>query len=65
MTSFQRTATSVVEVFSFAYILEEAGVAIVPGEAFEMPGFVRLTYCKSMDYLAEAMEAMKKAMAKL
>ena len=63
---FPRIAkTGMTDVELCAYILEEAGVAIVPGEAFEMPGFVRLTYCKSMDYLAEAMEAMKKAMAKL
>ena len=47
------------------YMLEEAGVALVPGEAFEMPGFVRLAYCKSKDYLADALSSMKAAMDKL
>ena len=48
-----------------SYILEEAGVAIVPGEAFEAPGFVRIAYCRSKDYLREAMERMKRAVEKL
>lgn len=48
-----------------AYILEEAGVAVVPGEAFEAPGFIRLAYCQSKDYLTAAMERMKAAMGKL
>ena len=47
------------------YMLNEAGVALVPGEAFEAPGFVRLTYCKSRDYLTAAMASMKSAMEKL
>lgn len=46
-------------------LYEEAGVAIVPGEAFEMPGFVRFACCKSQDYLRGAMENLKKAMDKL
>ncbi|MDR3353521.1 MAG: pyridoxal phosphate-dependent aminotransferase [Synergistaceae bacterium] len=48
-----------------SYIMEEAGVAIVPGEAFETPGFVRIAYCKQKDYLTSAMECMKKALKKL
>lgn len=59
------TKTGKTDVEFCSYILEEAGVAIVPGEAFETPGFVRLAYCKSKDYLREAMESMKKAMEKL
>ena len=47
------------------YILEEAGVAIVPGDAFETPGFVRIAYCKQKDYLISAMESMKKALERL
>ncbi|MDR3354233.1 MAG: pyridoxal phosphate-dependent aminotransferase [Synergistaceae bacterium] len=47
------------------YILEEAGVALVPGEAFSYPGFVRMAYCKPKDYLSAAMESMKSAVAKL
>ena len=48
-----------------SHVLEEAGVAIVPGEAFEAPGFVRIAYCKSQDYLQKAMDGMKKAVEKL
>ncbi|MDR1482651.1 MAG: pyridoxal phosphate-dependent aminotransferase [Synergistaceae bacterium] len=47
------------------YIMEEAGVAIVPGEAFETPGFVRIAYCKQKDYLIQAMERMKRALERL
>ena len=48
-----------------SYILEEAGVAIVPGEAFETPGFVRVAYCRSKEYLISAMESMRQAVEKL
>ncbi|MDR3332867.1 MAG: pyridoxal phosphate-dependent aminotransferase [Synergistaceae bacterium] len=47
------------------YILEEAGVAIVPGEAFEAPGFVRIAYCQPKEHLTEAMELMRSALSKL
>lgn len=47
------------------YILEEAGVALVPGEAFEAPGFVRIAYCKPKNYLISAMRAMGYAVSKL
>jgi aspartate aminotransferase/aminotransferase len=47
------------------YILEEAGVALVPGEAFSYPGFVRMAYCKPKEYLSAALENMKSAVAKL
>ncbi|MDR1481321.1 MAG: pyridoxal phosphate-dependent aminotransferase [Synergistaceae bacterium] len=47
------------------YILEEAGVALVPGEAFCYPGSVRMAYCKPKEYLAEAMNRMKSAVGKL
>ena len=59
------TKTGKTDVEFCSYILEEAGVAIVPGEAFETPGFVRLAYCKSKDYLTAAMESMKAALEKL
>lgn len=57
--------TGMTDVEFCSYILEEAGVAIVPGEPFEMSGFVRIAYCKSRDYLTAAMESMKLAVAKL
>lgn len=47
-----------------SYLLEEAGVALVPGEAFEMPGFIRIAYCKSKETLKAAMESMKSALEK-
>lgn len=59
------TKTGMTDVEFCSYILEHAGVAIVPGEAFETPGFVRIAYCKSKDYLRDAMESMKKAMERL
>jgi aspartate aminotransferase len=37
------------------YLLEEFGVATVPGDAFGEPGGVRLSYAASMDDLEEAM----------
>ena len=48
-----------------AHMLEHAGVALVPGGAFEAPGFVRVAYCKPKDYLREAMENMSEALARL
>ena len=57
--------TGMTDVEFCSYILEEAGVAIVPGEPFEMAGFARIAYCKSRDYLTAAMESMKQAVMKL
>ncbi len=34
-------------------LLEESRVAVTPGEAFEAPGFVRMSYATSMDNLRE------------
>ena len=59
------TKTGKTDVEFCNYVLEEAGVAIVPGEAFEMPGFVRFAYCKSRDYLRDAMESLKRAMERM
>jgi aspartate aminotransferase len=46
-----------------AYLLDEALVAVVPGEAFGTPGFVRLSYALGMDQLKEGVERMQKALA--
>ncbi len=35
-------------------LIEDAGVALVPGEAFGAPGYLRLSYAASEDALAEA-----------
>jgi len=52
-----------------SYILEEAGVAIVPGESFlpEPSGgpYFRLAYCRSIEELTEAMDRMENAINKL
>ncbi len=47
------------------YILMEAKVAMVPGSAFGNPGCVRISYATSNEILIEAVERIKKALAKL
>lgn len=44
------------------YLLEHAGVALVPGSAFGAPGFMRLSYATSMDNLENALERLKTAL---
>jgi len=39
-------------------LLDEARVAVTPGEAFDAPGFVRLSYATSMDNLREGSRRM-------
>src|SRR5207302_299530 len=34
-------------------LLDEARVAVTPGEAFDAPGFIRISYATSMDHLRE------------
>jgi aspartate aminotransferase len=45
-----------------AYLLDEALVVTVPGEAFGTPGFVRLSYALSMDQLEEGVARLKEAL---
>lgn len=47
------------------YLLEEANVAMVPGEAFGAPGYLRLSYAASEEELKEALARVKKAVKKL
>ncbi|MGC4083792.1 MAG: aminotransferase class I/II-fold pyridoxal phosphate-dependent enzyme [Vicinamibacterales bacterium] len=47
------TATELAEA-----LLHEARVAVTPGEAFDAPGFIRLSYATSMDVLREGSERM-------
>lgn len=47
------------------YILEEAHVACVPGDAFGAPGYARLSYATSDEKLNEALNRIEKALAKL
>lgn len=48
-----------------AWILEEAGVAVVPGEAFGAPGYARLSYALSDEDLVEGLDRMAKALSTL
>ncbi|MCR9154801.1 MAG: pyridoxal phosphate-dependent aminotransferase [Bacteroidetes bacterium] len=47
------------------YLLEEALVALVPGEAFGNPNCIRLSYASSMEDLEKALKRMKVAIEKL
>jgi aspartate/methionine/tyrosine aminotransferase len=49
------------------YLLEEAGVAVVPGSAFGSlgEGYIRIAYSTSYDDLEEGLSRMKAALAKL
>jgi len=44
------------------YLLDEALVTVVPGEAFGTPGFVRLSYALAMDQLEEGVKRMQTAL---
>ena len=47
------------------YILEEAHVSTVAGDAFGAPGYLRLSYAASEDQLTEALNRIEKALATL
>ena len=47
------------------YLLEEAKIAVVPGSAFGMPGYLRFSYATSMENIVEGLERFKKAVEKL
>ena len=47
------------------YLLDEALVSTVPGEAFNLPGKLRISYSNSMENLKEAMDRMESTLAKL
>ena len=46
------------------YLLEEAGVALVPGSAFGAPGFMRLSFATSMENLEDALNRLKSTLTK-
>jgi aspartate/methionine/tyrosine aminotransferase len=39
-------------------LLDEARVAVTPGEAFDAPGFVRISYATSMEKLREGSQRL-------
>ncbi len=47
------------------YLLDQAHVATVDGEAFGLPGYIRLSYATSDDNIREAMRRIAGALAKL
>jgi len=47
------------------HLLDEAHVACVPGEAFEAPGFLRLSYATSMERIEEGLNRITRALAPL
>lgn len=47
------------------YFLQEAQIAMVPGSAFGMPGYVRISYAVSMEKIQEAMKRLHTAIEKL
>ena len=47
------------------YLLDSAGLALVPGSAFGSPGYIRISYATSMEKLKDAMKRMSDAIAKL
>lgn len=44
------------------YLIEKAGVALVPGSAFGAPGYLRLSYATSMDSLEKALDRIAGAL---
>ena len=47
------------------YLLDEALVSAVPGEAYNLPGKIRVSYSNSMKNLEEGMNRIEKALAKV
>jgi aspartate aminotransferase len=47
------------------HLLDHAHVATVPGEAFEAPGFLRLSYATGMARIAEGLDRIAQALAAL
>jgi len=44
------------------YLLEKAGIAVVPGSAFGAPGCIRISFATSMENLEEGVRRLKKAL---
>ena len=44
------------------YLIEEAGIALVPGSAFGAPGYMRISFATSMENLEEGMKRLKEAL---
>ena len=49
----------------YRYLLEKHAVGLVPGEAFGLPGFVRISYAASMENLQKAMDRLRAGLSSL
>lgn len=47
------------------YLLEKAGVALVPGTAFGAPGFLRMSYATSVEIIREGLRRIREAIEAL
>ncbi|MFQ5598748.1 MAG: pyridoxal phosphate-dependent aminotransferase [Nitrospiria bacterium] len=47
------------------YLLEEGGVATVPGEAFGAPGYLRISYASPIEILSKGLDKIEQALSKL
>jgi len=45
------------------YLIEKAGVALVPGSAFGSPGYIRISYATSLDVLKDALDRIEKVIS--
>lgn len=45
------------------YLLEDCGLALVPGSAFGAPGYMRISFATSMENLQEAMKRLQKSLS--
>ena len=64
--AFPRIASLGMDGYKFcSWLLEEAGVSTVPGEAFGAPGHIRIAYCRSYEYIEEGLRRIKEAVEKL
>ncbi len=45
------------------YLLDEALISTVPGEAYNVPGKIRISYSNSMENLKQALDRMEKALS--
>ncbi len=46
------------------YLLDEAGVALVPGSAFGAPGYMRLSFASHLDNLRDAIDRLNRILAR-
>jgi aspartate aminotransferase len=45
------------------FLIEKARVAVVPGSAFGVPGYVRVSFATSMENLEKAMKSLQQVLS--